>query len=123
MAVLAGTGNPWSIVTRAELPRQLIGNIAWVHPFFSPAGIEERVLALIPTFLNEVVTPRQLSLAGFCSDMDARHGLPRGSGLTLMRHLLSTRKVICDMEHARLSGSLPISELKVNDLHQRRRLV
>lgn len=116
-------GIQWSIVTRAELPRRLIGNIAWVHPFFSPAGIEDRVLALIPTFLNEVVTPRQLSLAGFCSEMDARHGLPRGSSLTLMRHLLSTRKVICDMERAKLGGCLMISELKVNDLHQQRRLM
>jgi hypothetical protein len=115
-------GIQWNIVTRAELPRRLIGNIAWIHAFFSPAGIEDRVLALIPTFLNEVVTPRQLSLAGFCSEMDARHGLPRGSGLTLMRHLLSTRKVTCEMEQVKLGGWLPISELKVNDLHQQRRL-
>ncbi len=116
-------GIPWSIVTRAELPRQLIGNIAWAHPFFSPAGIEDRVLALIPTFLNEVVTPRRLSLAAFCNEMDARHGLPPGSGLTLMRHLLSTRKVTCAMEHVTLNGNLPISELKVNDEYQKRRLV
>lgn len=115
-------GIQWSIVTRSELPRQLISNVAWVHPFFSPAGIDPRVLALIPTFLNEVVTPRHLSLAGFCSEMDARHGLPHGSSLTVMRHLLSTRKVTCDMEHVTLDGSLSISELKINDEYQKRRL-
>lgn len=115
-------GIRWSIVTRTELPRQLIRNIAWVHAFFSPAGIEDRVLALIPHFLNEVAALRQLSLAGFCSEMDARHGLPPGSSLTLMRHLLAVRKVICDMKTVTLSGSLPMSELKVNDFHQQRRL-
>jgi hypothetical protein len=115
-------GIQWSIVTRAELPRQLIGNIAWIHPSFWPAGIEDRMLALIPLFLNELANPRQLSLAGFCSEMDVRNRLRPGSSLTLMRHLLSTRKVICDMEHVKLSGSLLISELKINDPHQRRRL-
>lgn len=115
-------GVPWSIVTRTELPRRLIGNIAWVHGFFSPAGIEGRVLALIPLFLNEVAGPQQLSLAGFCSGMDTRHGLPPGSSLPLMRHLLATRKVICNMEQVKLSGQSPLSALKVNERHQQRRL-
>jgi TnsA endonuclease N terminal/TnsA endonuclease C terminal len=112
----------WSIVTRAELPKRLIGNIAWVHPFFSPAGIEDRVLALIPLYLDEVAVPRRLSLARFCAGMDTRHGLPHGSSLTLMRHLLAIRKVVCDMKSVTLSGSLPMSELKINDFHQKRRL-
>jgi hypothetical protein len=115
-------GIPWSIVTRTELPRQLIGNIAWVHGFFSSAGIEASVLQLIPLFLSEIAPPRQLSLAGFCSGMDTRHGLPSGSGLTLMRHLLATRKVICDMQSVKLGGQLSITKLKVNELHQQRRL-
>lgn len=113
----------WSIVTRAELPRQLIRNIEWVHGFFSSAGIDDRALALIPTLLNEIVTPRPLSLAGFCSEMDTRHGRLPGSSLMVLRHLLSTRKVICDMERVALNGALPISELKVNELYQKPRLV
>ena len=100
----------------------MIGNIEWVHEFFSPAGIDDRALALIPTILNEIVTPRKLSLAGFCSEIDARHGRLPGSSLMVTRHLLSTRKVICDMEHVTLNGALPISELRVNDLYQKRRL-
>lgn len=115
-------GIPWSIVTRAELPRLLIGNVAWVHPFFSSNGIEDKVLALIPLFLNEIATPRQLSLAGFCSGMDKLHGLPPGSSLTLIRHLLATRKVTCDMKQVKLSGQLPLSDLKVNQRNEQRRL-
>jgi hypothetical protein len=115
---------PWCIVTRAELPRQLIGNIAWIHGFFSPAGIDEKVLALVPIFLNEIATAprRQLSLAGFCSQMDARHGLPPGSGLTLMRHLLATRKITCDMRQVNLNAQLSLSALRVSVLHQQRSL-
>jgi hypothetical protein len=87
-------GISWGIVTQAELPRRLVGNIAWAHGFHSPAGIEDRVLALIPLFLKELAVLRQVSLAGFCCAMDSRHGLPPGSSLTLMRHLLAGRKVV-----------------------------
>ena len=115
-------GIPWGIVTRAELPRQLIGNIAWLHGFFSSDGIDDRVLTLIPIFLKEIVASRQSSMAGFCSGMDRRHGLPPGSGLALMRHLLATRKVICDMKQVKLNGQLPLSALKLSEKHKGRRL-
>lgn len=115
-------GIPWSIVTRAELPRILIDNIAWVHPFFSSNGIEDKVLALIPLLINEIPTSRQSSLAGFCSGMDRLHALRPGSSLTLMRHLLATRKVICNMKQVKLSGQSPLTALKVNQRHEQRRL-
>ncbi len=115
-------GIPWSIVTRTELPRRLARNVAWIHGFFYSDGIEDRVQALTPLFLGALASSPQVILAEFCSAMDTRHGLRPGSSLTLMRHLLATRKVVCDMEHVKLSGQLSISALKVNELHQQWRV-
>lgn len=104
---------PWSIVTRAELPQQLISNIAWVHSYFRPDGFEDRLLELIPIYLTELAAHSHVSLRGFCTSRDQHHGLQPGSSLMLMRHLLATRQVTCDMESLVLNDQLPLSALIV----------
>jgi hypothetical protein len=113
---------PWSIVTRNELPQRFIDNIAWVHHFFRPDGLEGKLLDLIPLFLDEIAARPQVLLGGFCTALDQRYGLPPGSGLLLMRHLLATRRVTCDMEQVMLNGRLPLPALLVDQRDQLRRL-
>ncbi len=107
-------GIPWSIVTRSELPQRLIDNIAWVHHFFRPDGVEDRLLVLIPLFLDEIAARLQVSLGGFCDVIDHRYGLQPGSSLLLMRHLLASRTVTCDMEQVVLNAKLPVSALTID---------
>jgi hypothetical protein len=114
-------GTPWSIVTRNELPHRLIGNIGWVRDFSCSDGIEDRSLALIPLFLDEIAARPQVSLGGFCSNMDMRNSLQPGSSLQLLRHLLATRRVICDMEQDVLNYQLSLSALTVQKQDQVRR--
>lgn len=115
-------GTPWNIVTRAELPKRLIDNISWIHGFFSPEGMEERLLALTPLCLSKIADRPQVSLGDFCDAMDQRHDLPPGSCLTLMRHLLATRRLACDMESLVLNGHLPLSALTAEHWDQQRGL-
>jgi len=115
-------GIPWSIVTRSELPRQLIKNIAWLHHFFHPDGLEGRLLTLIPLFLEEIGAHLQGSLGGLCEVIDQRYSLQPGSSLSLVRHLLATRIVTCDMEHLVLNAKLPVSALIVEKQAQHRSL-
>ena len=114
-------GIPWKIITRAELPQRMIDNIAWIRDFSSSHGLQCRSLELIPHFLEEIVASPQLSVGKFCFDADTRYNLPSGSSLALMRHLLATREVTCDMEHVVLNVHLPFSSLKIGQQKQRRR--
>jgi hypothetical protein len=111
---------PWTVVTRSELPQQLIDNIAWARHFFRPDGLESWLLVPVPVFLDEIATLPKVSIDRFCSAMDQRFSLPRGSSLLLMRHLLAARTITCDMEHVVLNAKLLVSALTVEQYDQLR---
>ncbi|MGE0049698.1 MAG: TnsA endonuclease N-terminal domain-containing protein, partial [Acidithiobacillus sp.] len=103
-------GVEWSIVTPAVLPTHLIRNIEWVHNFFRLDGLVEPH----PGFYQDaarrmgaqVSSSAGLPLQQFCQDMEVRLGLREEEGLTLFRHLLATKSVLCDMETVVLSDPL-----------------
>lgn len=111
---------PWSIVTRAELPRRLVDNITLVHGFYSQQGLDERALALIPVLLDEIATRPHQSIGAFRAAMDQQHNLPQGATWSILRHLLATQMVVCDMEQVMLNDRLPLAAMSVNRPRQRR---
>lgn len=105
-----GKGVGWGIVTPSILPMQFIRNIEWVHSFYRLDGLVEPHTGyhrdVARRMQAQVGVAPWLSLRKFCEDMEVRLGLGGEEGLTLFRHLLATKSVLCDMEAAVLSDPL-----------------
>jgi hypothetical protein len=104
-------GVPWSIVTRAELPRRMIANIAWVHGCHRLDGLSDAATAAIPRLLSEMNRHANLTLRSFCAAMDRQFDLADGETLALIRHLIATRTLRCDMATIMLNDRLPLTAL------------
>lgn len=97
----AEQGVEWGIVTERDLPKTIVSNIAWIHggAFIDDLtqicdGYVADKAALI---LREVPAYPGLTLHPFCETMDLRLGMEPGTGLRLVRHLLATKALVCDL--------------------------
>jgi hypothetical protein len=113
-------GISWSIVTRAELPRQTIANIAWVHGCYRLEGLSDAATAVIPQLLLEIGRHANLTLRPFCAVMDRQFGLADGEALALIRHLIATRTLRCDMATITLNDRLSLTALSITTTLDRR---
>lgn len=98
----AERGIDWGILTEKEVPLALATAIFWVHSYgyldnlSQPyAGYYEEKAALIRRELPN--WPNHISLGRFCSEMDNRLNLETGVALFLVRNLLATKDIRCDM--------------------------
>ncbi len=97
----AEQGVDWGIVTDADIPATYTENIGHVHKHASVADLTQpypgyyaEMAALIA---REVPARTYLSLQQFCAEMDLRLKLPPATALMLVRHLIATRALVCDM--------------------------
>jgi TnsA endonuclease C terminal len=70
---------------------------------------------------REIAVGRALSLQQFCADADVRLGLDVGTALLLVRHLLATRQLVCDMTRP-ISDTVSISVFKSAEAPQKKGL-
>lgn len=109
-------GIEWSIVTPTVLPVRLTRNIEWVHSFHQLDDLAEPYPGFYQDaarrMLAQVGARPWLPLRQFCSDMEARLGLPTGDGLMLFRHLLAIKAVLCDMDMLTLSDQLTMASFQ-----------
>lgn len=90
----------WAIVTEQFIDEDFVANIEWVHPYRSAnsvpppaAGIGPQVERSILPELRAGRTP----LREITNGCDDRHGLPPGSSLAVVRHLIANRALHVDM--------------------------
>lgn len=97
----AEQGVNWGIVTEGDLPDVTVRNIERIH---NCARIDDLVQPY-PGFYAEkaVLIAREIpaysrqEMRNFCTDMDLRLALDGGTCLMLLRHLLVTKAVACDL--------------------------
>ncbi|PWC47754.1 TnsA endonuclease N-terminal domain-containing protein [Azospirillum sp. TSA6c] len=94
-------GVDWGIVTDADIPATYAENIGRIHNCASVADLAQpypgyyaEMAALIA---REVPMRAYLTLHQFCAEMDLRLGMPPATALMLIRHLIVTRVVVCDL--------------------------
>lgn len=91
---------PWGLVTERDLNLTRVRNIKWLHPY------RERPPGLLPGsasikeaehFLRDLVK-KSGPLSRMALDFDHQFGVPEGTGLTLVRHLLAAKLWRADMD-------------------------
>lgn len=94
-------GVDWGIVTDVDIPATYAENIGRIHNCASVADLAQpypgyyaEKAALIA---REVPMRAHLTLHQFCAEMDLRLGMPPATALMLIRHLIVTRVVVCDL--------------------------
>ena len=98
----------WRIVTENEISRPLAENVKWVHPFRNlrdHPGLTEKAVQRIEQVLAQEVRGGTLPLSTIATKCDDLLGQPPGASLTVVRHLLATRRWTTDM-------SIPIDPSK-----------
>lgn len=91
----------WGIVTERDIPRTVVRNIAWVHNHASlddrsephPGYYREKSAAL----LRELSDRPAVTLQQFCERMDGQLAMEAGASLMLVRHLVASKAILCDM--------------------------
>ncbi|HYH22418.1 MAG TPA: TnsA endonuclease N-terminal domain-containing protein [Azospirillum sp.] len=94
-------GVDWGIVTERDIPETLVRNIENIHAWAviddltQPyPGFYAEKAALIA---REVSARAHVTMQRFCEEMDLRLSLDRGACLMLLRHLLVTKVLACDL--------------------------
>jgi hypothetical protein len=87
-------GIDWRIVTEREIPMQMCHNIAWLYTSaVLPAELDYTELKQGMLYLLETgMLPAEAAVY-----FDERFVLPPGSGLRVLKHLLWTKRMPCDM--------------------------
>lgn len=90
----------WGIVTELEIDSVLVENIKWTHPFLDISTLAPMTADLISS-IADVLTSHALAedlpLRDLTAMCDEQFGLPDGASLTVVRHLLATRRWQIDM--------------------------
>jgi len=85
----------WRIVTEREIPVRMCRNIAWLYTSaVLPAELDYAELkqGMLYLFETEMVPSEAVKHFDNC------FGLPSGSGLRLLKHLIWTKEISCDMK-------------------------
>ncbi|HEU0175001.1 MAG TPA: TnsA endonuclease N-terminal domain-containing protein [Blastocatellia bacterium] len=90
----------WGIVTELDIDSAVVENIKWVHPFHDVSTLAPLTADLISS-IADVLTLRALAedlpLRDLTAMCDEQFGLADGASLTVVRHLLATRRWQVDM--------------------------
>jgi TnsA endonuclease N terminal/TnsA endonuclease C terminal len=90
----------WGIIRECDIHQPLVDNIRWIRPYFNITdlyplneGVIRQVAGRLTHYIRREITPLS-EIAGWC---DAEFGLPDGSSLAVVRHLLATKQWQVDM--------------------------
>ncbi|TWA66471.1 TnsA endonuclease-like protein [Azospirillum brasilense] len=114
----------WGILTEKEVPMSVATSILWVHSY----GYLDNLSQPYPGYYEEKATlirrelpswPGQLPLGRFCTEMDNQLGMERGVALFLVRYLLATKDIRCDMAQP-LDDSVPLHRFEAAPIQRTR---
>ncbi|AFZ11256.1 TnsA endonuclease [Crinalium epipsammum PCC 9333] len=87
-------GINWGIVTEREIPKSLVKNVAWLHPFGSRTDLKDMSkweINRINKILTEKIRYSRQSLAEITAQSDDLLGFIPGTSLSVARYLLANR--------------------------------
>ena len=91
----------WGIVTENEINRVMAANIEWVHPYKNATDLTPlaaSTIRRIEALMTPIVIQGNISLRDITNGLDNQLGLPSGSSLMTVRHLIANRSWQIDME-------------------------
>lgn len=88
-------GVDWRLVTENEISTQKAKNIEWLY-----------TSAILPEYLTDRRFQKEIlqqikksnPVPQIAACFDEKYGFPAGSGLRLIKHLLWTKQIVCEME-------------------------
>ncbi|MFB2839102.1 TnsA endonuclease N-terminal domain-containing protein [Floridanema evergladense] len=108
----------WGIVTEREIPKTVVENIKWLHPYFDAAGLlplTQKDLARIESVLTPQVIEANSSLTNITALCDDQLGIEPGTSLSVVRYLLANRRWATNMNKPiRPSKKLEITVKSIN---------
>ncbi len=90
----------WGIVTEREIPEALVNNVKWLHPYLRTielAPLTQMDIDRIATALSPLILQANTPLANVTTICDDKLGLAPGTSLSVVRHLLASRRWCVDM--------------------------
>lgn len=88
-------GIDWKIVTEQQIPKIVVENVEWIHPRYDLSGytgLSESSISRIERTVRPMIMSQKKPLAVLTAECDDRLGVPPGTTLTVVRHLLATRQ-------------------------------
>jgi hypothetical protein len=100
----------WSIITEEDIDANLTANVEWLHGHrdvkrLTPLTVED--VAHIEALMTPRIMKGGFRLRDLTNECDARLGLPFGTSLSVVRHLLANRRWEVDMSK-RIMPPLPL---------------
>jgi len=90
----------WGIIRECDIHQPLIDNIRWIRPYFNIADLyplTEEVIYQVAGKLTHHICREAAPLCEIAGRCDAECGLPNGSSLAVIRHLIATKQWQVDM--------------------------
>ncbi|HEV7378053.1 MAG TPA: TnsA endonuclease N-terminal domain-containing protein [Pyrinomonadaceae bacterium] len=90
----------WGIVTEREINRVIAANVEWVHPYkhtIDLTPLTANLISRIEALMSPRVVQENVFLRNITDDCDDQLGLPSGSSLMVVRHLIANRRWQIDM--------------------------
>ncbi len=92
----------WAIATEREIPQVLVKNVHYIHPFFHARAenlsfLSDPELCRIATALTRRIAQENVPLTDLTAECEDKLGLQPGTALSVVRHLIATRKWLVDM--------------------------
>ncbi len=84
----------WGIVTEREVPKTVVQNVKWLHPYLKVADLApltESDIARMNAAMTPLVLQASSSLAEITAACDDKLGLTPGLSLSVARYLLANR--------------------------------
>lgn len=96
----ADEGVRWRLITEEDIQYNLVKNVMWIHSARTLIGmsqLNENIINEIEDELFIAFMNRVKPCAKVATECDRKFGLPRGSCLFILRHLLATKRWSVDM--------------------------
>jgi TnsA endonuclease-like protein len=103
----------WGVVTEHEMEPVLATNVSWVHAYSEATALSpltDKVIRRIEAVLTPRVNKQQSPLRDLTDACDDRLGLSPGSSLSVVRHLIASKRWRVDMKRT-ISTARPLAFL------------
>ncbi len=115
-------GIDWAIVTEKGIPNLLARNIEWIHAshdldsFASLGNYSQQEINIIKTKLKEQLVPNDTTISKVISSLDEEMNLEDGTSLSIFKHLLARKEILCDMTSTKISTKLSTQLIQVREI-------
>lgn len=107
----------WGIVTELDINKTLVKNLIWLYRYLDqnslPSTITTILVPKLIKFMQPIIKKKSVALRDVTNACDSNFGLSSGTSLSLVRHLLATKKWQVNMlEHIQPGKPLNLQKFK-----------